>query len=75
MCPTEFYILQTTQFSKNILNGKGAFIITSKMNALDGTFKTTKGGILQVKETPNEIPIFDLWVLDGKVNVCKVVEK
>lgn len=45
------------------------------MNALDGTFKTTKVGILQVKETPNEIPIFDLWELDGKVNVYKDVEK
>lgn len=75
MRSTELCLLQTNQFLNSILNGKRAFIISSKINVIDGTCIKAKGRMRQATENPKKIPIFDFWQLDRKVNIYRDDEK
>lgn len=46
-----------------------------KLGAIDGTSKTSKGGIKQIKAMPKEIPIFDIDQSNGKINAFADVDK
>lgn len=75
MRPIQLAFLELGQFEKITLNETNAYMVKGKLRAINKTSQNAKGGIRQIKDSPKEIPFFDIKQIDRKVNVYEDVDK
>lgn len=71
---TALWLLTTDHFKKQHVRGKAAWVYTGKIVGYDGTAKGAGGGVRAIKRLPLVIPIYDVALLDGTLNVYEVID-
>ena len=72
---TELGLVKVDQFKEEIVNGKSELVYYPKVGSRCGESKNHRGGIKYVKYKPRRIPIHDIMLLNGKLNVYKLVQE
>lgn len=72
--PTAMWELTIDQFSKTTLDGKHIYLYTERIGSRSGGSKTKRGGVKYISREPVQIPLFDIDLLDGRLNFFKMYE-
>ena len=71
---TELWLVRVDQFKEEIVKSKSAFVYYPKVGSRCGESKNHSGGIKYVKYKPRRIPIHDVTLLNGKLNVFHLIQ-
>ena len=72
---TSLWLIKVNQLEKQNVRGKMAWMYTGKVVSEDGAAKTGKGGIKALNAVPVVIPIYDIPLLDGKLNAFVILDE
>lgn len=72
--PTAMWELTISQFKRTTECGRKVYIYTERIGSRTGGSKTKKGGIKFISRAPVQVPLFDVDLLDGRLNFFKMFE-
>lgn len=75
MRPTELAMIPTDQIRHVEIDGTKAFLICGKIGDVDGTCKNSRGGVRATKDTPKQVPGFEMYNLGGLINIYSDIHK
>ena len=72
---TELWQLSLSQLNSKSVNGKSAFVYNHKVGSKTGESKNHQGGIWYINLSTRRIPIRNIDLMHGRLNVFKLIEE
>ena len=72
---TELWMLEVSQFKLEVIDSKEAYVYYPKVGSSSGESKNHKGGMKYVSYRPRAIPIVDIELLGGRLNIFRLLRE